>query len=468
MAARPVGPYELDKVIGSGTFGTVWLSHHKLTGTRVAVKSIPRESIKGGDELKNFRREVEVLQQLDHPLIAEFFELLEDDTNFYFVMEYVENGNLLEFVNAHGELSENVARHYFCELVSAVEYLHAQMRICHRDLKAENVLLDRNHNIRLIDFGLSTRFTTENPFLSTVCGSPAYASPEMLQGKKYTASSEVWSLGVLLYAMVVGELPFSDENMHRLMRKIVQTEPRYPETVSPQLRNLLEKLFQKDPDARITLQKVKEHPWFSQHDYSKMMNKNFGVSLQWRIMNRQEDPVDSEILQRMLHYGVDCHSLAESLIGNKMTPLTAVYRMLKKEKITEQMAQVIVVKDVEQHRPKVQVSLSTDGVDQKLTDGDRVQTPKPRAAARLRMITARDKSARKTIGDMSTPGSERSNIGVIATLQRVRSKIFTGQLGLTTKNELLGDDTKKTRPRSASRGNTMRLERTQSHPDAVV
>ena len=452
MSARTVGDYVLDRVIGSGTFGIVWLSHHKLTGTRVAIKVVPIASMKTGEELQNFRREVELLKPLDHPLIAEFFELIEDDTNFYLVMEYVANGNLLDFVNSQGGVSETIARHYFCELVSAVEYLHAQMRICHRDLKAENVLLDSHNNIRLIDFGLSTRFTSENPFLSTVCGTPAYASPEMLQGKKYTASSDVWSLGVLLYAMVAGELPFSDENMQRLMKRIVFTEPRYPEDLSPQLRNLLEKLFQKDPESRITLEKIKEHPWFSQHNYSKMMNKNFGVSLHWRIVNRREDPVDREIVQKMVRYGIDCQSLAESLLGNKHTKLTALYRMLKKEKITQQMAQVIVMEDV---LKKPKVKMPAIDVETRVDDEDRAQTPTAvqRPGKRLKMIAVLDKSARKTVGEMKPPAFESSRIGVIATLQRVRSKVFTGnQLGLTTKNELVGSETKKTRPRAVSGG----------------
>lgn len=173
MLPKEIGDYAIDKKVGSGTFGSVWQGYHKTTGTKVAIKVVSHNHFSNNENARRFLREVEYIKQLDHPLIAEFYELQEDDQNYYMIMEYVENGNLLEFVNANGELDESRARHYFCELVSVLEYLHDQMKIAHRDLKAENVLFDRHNNIRLIDFGLSNMFTDENPFLSTACGSPS-------------------------------------------------------------------------------------------------------------------------------------------------------------------------------------------------------------------------------------------------------------------------------------------------------
>ncbi|OHS93363.1 CAMK family protein kinase [Tritrichomonas foetus] len=167
-----IGDYILLNPIGQGTFACVRLAEHKIIHTQVAVKIIPRTNFEDPDHVARFQREVDLIKDLDHPFIAEFFEVLEDDTNFYIVMEYVENDNMLNYVNINGELQEDVARHYFCQLISVLEYLHVEKQISHRDLKAENVLLDRYKNIRLIDFGLSNTFSKENQFLKTACGSP--------------------------------------------------------------------------------------------------------------------------------------------------------------------------------------------------------------------------------------------------------------------------------------------------------
>ncbi|OHT08314.1 hypothetical protein TRFO_04930 [Tritrichomonas foetus] len=167
-----VGDYILERAIGSGTFASVLLGIHQVTKTKVAVKRISRQNFHDSDFEERFRREVDLIRKLDHPFIAEFYDVIQDDSNYYIIMELVENGNMLDYVNNNGELQENQARHYFCQLISVLEYLHEEKKIAHRDLKAENVLLDRHFNIRLIDFGLSNIFTDDDPFLKTACGSP--------------------------------------------------------------------------------------------------------------------------------------------------------------------------------------------------------------------------------------------------------------------------------------------------------
>jgi len=339
-----IGDYVLEKEIGKGSFASVRTGYHKITGTKVAIKTVSKQQNQEADFATRFTREVEIIKELNHPFVAEFFALLEDSTNFYVIMEMVENGNLLDFVNKGGELDENLARHYFCQLISVLEYIHVQMSIVHRDLKAENVLLDRNYNIRLIDFGLSNKFTPDDPFLTTACGSPAYASPEMVKGQQYTAASDIWSAGVLLYAMCAGELPYEDENVQRLLQKIAFTDPHYPSHFSVPLKDLIQKMLAKEPSRRITIPKIKEHPWFSQYEYSKMMNKNFGVSLHWRVRRtaQSEDAVDREIITQMTEYGIDCQPLVNSILCGETTPLTAIYRMLRKEKITNLMEEIAI------------------------------------------------------------------------------------------------------------------------------
>ncbi|OHT00758.1 CAMK family protein kinase [Tritrichomonas foetus] len=167
-----LGEYECTSLIGAGTFATVLLGRQKVTNTPVAIKKIPRNNFNDPDAENRFERECNLIREMDHPFIAEFYDVIQDDKNYYIIMEYVENGNMLDYVNKNGELQEIQVRHYFCQLISVLEYLHEVKKVAHRDLKAENVLLDTHYNIRLIDFGLSNLYTDENPYLKTACGSP--------------------------------------------------------------------------------------------------------------------------------------------------------------------------------------------------------------------------------------------------------------------------------------------------------
>ncbi|OHT14483.1 CAMK family protein kinase [Tritrichomonas foetus] len=343
--------YTILQNIGEGSFATVKLGVHLPTKTKVAIKIVPIENFQDPDHTTRFQREVMLIKSIDHPFVAEFFELLEDEHYFYIIMEYVEGGNLLDYVNAIGMLTENEARKYFIQMISIFDYLHNEMKIVHRDLKAENVLLDRHCNIRLIDFGLSNKFTNENPYLSTACGSPAYASPEMIKGEEYTAASDIWSAGILLFAMTHGELPYDDDNMQRLLQKIAYSSPNYSDHISPQLYDLLTKLLEKDPKERITLQEIKEHPWFSHSDYANIVSNDNRISSKLFINPNEKDrTIDREIINKMAALGYNCTELAESLFMKESTSLTAVYRMLRKEKITD----MLVENNLISPRPKIE------------------------------------------------------------------------------------------------------------------
>ena len=167
-----IGNYLMLSQIGSGAFASVWLAQHVTTKIKVAIKIIQKKSIESAEAKTRFNREMALLKQMTHPFIAEFFESIENENFHFLVMEYAENGNMLEFINNKGQLTEPQARHYFSQLVSVLEYLHNEKLIAHRDLKAENVLLDRYNNIRVIDFGLSNQFSSSQPQLKTACGSP--------------------------------------------------------------------------------------------------------------------------------------------------------------------------------------------------------------------------------------------------------------------------------------------------------
>ncbi|OHT00583.1 CAMK family protein kinase [Tritrichomonas foetus] len=327
--------YVFERRVGESAFATVWRAHHKLTGSPVAIKIMKKESIDNAQAHTRLMREIALLKRMHHPFISQFYQLMQDEFNFYMVMEYVENGNLLDYVNNNGRLNEEQARKYFCQLISALEYLHKEQKVAHRDLKCENILLDKYNNIRLIDFGLSNVFTDIQPELKTACGSPAYAAPEMIKGNAYTIAADIWSSGILLFAIVSGQLPFDDDNIQRLLQKIVYTEAHYPSYFSPQLADILSKMLCKSPDQRITLDMIKNHPWFSQTEYNNLNNlevlKNLDVNKSF----------DYEIIDQITQLGLDISQLHASLLSGDFTELTGLYMILEREKITEKMKDIM-------------------------------------------------------------------------------------------------------------------------------
>ncbi|OHT02672.1 CAMK family protein kinase [Tritrichomonas foetus] len=336
-----IGSFVLERNIGSGAFASVWRGHHINSKSPVAIKVINKSTISTEVAQTRLQREIALLKQMEHPFIAEFFQVIEDPMSYYLVMEYVENGNLLDYVNSNGRLSEDQARRYFAQLVSCLEYLHCEKKVAHRDLKCENVLLDKYNNIRLIDFGLSNMFSDVCPQLSTACGSPAYAAPEMIKGNTYTIQADIWSAGILLFAIVAGHLPYDDDNVQRLLQKIVYTDVFYPSFLSPPLVDLLSKMICKDPEERITLDKIKEHPWFSQAEYYALLQQSCFDNIRNHDSNNEasiaESKIDREVIDKMTSLGVDCHQLHQSLLMGEFTELTALYRILLRAKTTEIM-----------------------------------------------------------------------------------------------------------------------------------
>ena len=333
-----IGDYIFESSLGEGSFASVKKGHHKITNTPVAIKIIAKSST-DRKNLIRLHREIDILQDIDHPFVAHYFEKLEDSKNVYLIMEYAPNGDLLSLINKKRGFTENQARFYFCQFISILEYLHIEKKISHRDLKAENVLLDKNNNIRLIDFGLSNLFSNENPFLQTPCGSPAYAPPELFQGRQYTAKCDIWSLGILLFGMVAGYLPFNDQSIRNLSHKILYSDPQYPIFFSSDLVDLLQRLLSKDINSRPSFEEIKNHPWFSSIDFSYIMDLNFGYANDWRI--NPSVPPDPDIIQKLQLYKINTQNLAVQLSTNKFTQLTALYKMLKKQKITNEMKEFL-------------------------------------------------------------------------------------------------------------------------------
>ncbi|KAG7201931.1 hypothetical protein KM043_004638 [Ampulex compressa] len=256
-----IGKYKLLKTIGKGNFAKVKLAKHVPTGKEVAIKIIDKTQLNPGSLQKLFR-EVRIMKMLDHPNIVKLFQVIETEKTLYLVMEYASGGEVFDYLVMHGRMKEKEARAKFRQIVSAVQYCH-QKKIIHRDLKAENLLLDSEMNIKIADFGFSNEFTPGNK-LDTFCGSPPYAAPELFQGKKYDGPEvDVWSLGVILYTLVSGSLPFDGSTLRELRERVLRGKYRIPFYMSTDCENLLKKFLVLNPTKRASLETIMKDKWMN-------------------------------------------------------------------------------------------------------------------------------------------------------------------------------------------------------------
>ncbi|CAH8615777.1 unnamed protein product [Heterobilharzia americana] len=257
-----IGNYIIGETLGVGTFGKVKVGIHKSTGVQVAVKIVNRDKIKALDVAGKLRREILNLWLFRHPHIIKLYQVISTPTDIFMIMEYVSGGELFDFIVKSGKLSEKDARKFFQQIISGVAYCHRH-KVVHRDLKPENLLLDSNQNVKIADFGLSNMMQ-DGEFLRTSCGSPNYAAPEVISGKLYAGPEvDVWSCGVILYALLCGTLPFDDEHIPTLFKKIKAGYFHLPETLSAGVRDLLRRMITVDPIKRATIEEIRRHPWFS-------------------------------------------------------------------------------------------------------------------------------------------------------------------------------------------------------------
>ena len=265
--SKKIGDYVLLGEIGTGTFSKVAKAFHIITDQEVAVKILQKDKIKDNIDIERILREIEILKKAIHPNICQLYETYSTIHNFYLMMEYITGGDLFDYITENNNLSENQSCKFFRQLISVIEYLN-ELGISHRDIKPENILLDNNQqNIKLIDFGLSN-YSTEKSLLKSSCGSPCYASPEMLSGKPYLGlTTDLWSAGVVLYSMLVGSLPFDDQELYELYKQIKLGKFYLPSTLSLEAIDLLKKILNVDPKKRIGLEEIKKHKWFQMDGY---------------------------------------------------------------------------------------------------------------------------------------------------------------------------------------------------------
>uniref|UniRef100_A0A096M2I4 Serine/threonine-protein kinase BRSK2-like n=1 Tax=Poecilia formosa TaxID=48698 RepID=A0A096M2I4_POEFO len=260
QSSQYVGPYRLEKTLGKGQTGLVKLGVHCITGQKVAIKIVNREKL-SESVLMKVEREIAILKLIEHPHVLKLYDVYENNKYLYLVLEHVSGGELFDYLVKKGRLTPKEARKFFRQIISALDFCHSHS-ICHRDLKPENLLLDEKNNIRIADFGMAS-LQVGDSLLETSCGSPHYACPEVIRGERYDGRrADVWSCGVILFALLVGALPFDHDNLRQLLEKVKSGVFHMPHFIPPDCQALLKGMIEVNPDKRLTLEAIQKHNWY--------------------------------------------------------------------------------------------------------------------------------------------------------------------------------------------------------------
>ncbi|XP_013860705.1 serine/threonine-protein kinase SIK2 [Austrofundulus limnaeus] len=319
-----VGFYDIERTLGKGNFAVVKLARHRITKTEVAIKIIDKTQLDAVN-LEKIYREVQIMKMLDHPHIIKLYQVMETKNMLYLVTEYAKNGEIFDYLAKHGRLSELEARRKFWQILSAVEYCHNR-NIVHRDLKAENLLLDGHMNIKIADFGFGNFFQPGEP-LATWCGSPPYAAPEVFEGQQYEGPQlDIWSMGVVLYVLVCGALPFDGPTLPVLRQRVLEGRFRIPYFMTEDCEHLIRRMLVLDPSKRLSLTQIKEHKWMA-----------LDVPVQRPVLYQKSLSAEGEagvgeyseqVLRLMHSLGIDQHKTIESLQNKSYNHFAAIYYLL--------------------------------------------------------------------------------------------------------------------------------------------
>lgn len=329
MTGIEVEDYMLLDLIGVGSFSQVYKAIDKRTGHVVAVKMISNSK----QAPQETEKEIEIMSKIVHPLVVNILDVIWQADKVYLIMEYFDGLSLLEVVNLHGSLTEEAARNIFGQVFLVIKYLHDH-NIIHRDLKAENILVNSRNEIKLIDFGFSRSYENQDDLFFTFCGSPAYCPPEMLSGGIYSTSCDIWSLGIVLYAMVIGKLPYHSDNFQQISDMILNHEPDFSAPVSPQLSDIIRKMLNKDPNERIYIDGIKNHPWMSSFFVSKTY-QTIKSLFKHKVVNNNN--LDNEILGKLRTYGCAVTTIINDLEKGALNNGTALYKLERLDKLNRKL-----------------------------------------------------------------------------------------------------------------------------------
>ena len=318
--------YKFLKKIGQGTFGVVVLGIHIRTNEKVAIKILEKEKIVEKADFQRIKKEIEILKLMRHNNIVQLYNVIDTLTHIYLIMEYVNGIELFDYIIKNKRINEFESCHYYQQIISGIEYL-GKLNIVHRDIKPENLLVDKNGKIKIVDFGLSNDYSNKE-LLSTACGSPFYAAPEMIKGEKYNGLKvDIWSSGIVLYAMLCGFLPFDDKNNDILYLKIVKGNFYYPPFLSEDAMDIISHILNTDPNKRYNIDEIKNHEWFN------LVNPKINM-IEGLLLNKYVIPIDEDIVLYMSNqFYLNINEIKVNIICNNHNQLTTTYYLLLNKKI---------------------------------------------------------------------------------------------------------------------------------------
>ncbi|XP_043101466.1 serine/threonine-protein kinase BRSK2 isoform X6 [Puntigrus tetrazona] len=325
--ANYVGPYRLEKTLGKGQTGLVKLGIHCVTCQKVAIKIVNREKL-SESVLMKVEREIAILKLIEHPHVLKLHDVYENKKYLYLVLEHVSGGELFDYLVKKGRLTPKEARKFFRQIISALDFCHSHS-ICHRDLKPENLLLDEKNNIRIADFGMAS-LQVGDSLLETSCGSPHYACPEVIRGEKYDGrKADVWSCGVILFALLVGALPFDDDNLRNLLEKVKLGVFHMPHFIPPDCQNLLRGMIEVDATKRLTLEQIQKHTWYIGGKNEPEPEQPVPRKVAIRTLPSTED-IDPDVLESMHSLGCfrDKNKLMKDLLSDDDNQEKMIYFLL--------------------------------------------------------------------------------------------------------------------------------------------
>ncbi|XP_072235931.1 serine/threonine-protein kinase BRSK2-like isoform X4 [Leuresthes tenuis] len=325
--ANYVGPYRLEKTLGKGQTGLVKLGVHCVTCQKVAIKIVNREKL-SESVLMKVEREIAILKLIEHPHVLKLHDVYENKKYLYLVLEHVSGGELFDYLVKKGRLTPKEARKFFRQIISALDFCHSHS-ICHRDLKPENLLLDEKNNIRIADFGMASLQVGES-LLETSCGSPHYACPEVIRGEKYDGrKADAWSCGVILFALLVGALPFDDDNLRNLLEKVKLGVFHMPHFIPPDCQNLLRGMIEVDAGKRLTLEQIQKHTWYLAGKNEPEPEQPVPRKVAIRTLASAEE-IDPDVLESMHSLGCfrDKEKLTKDLLSEEGNQEKMIYFLL--------------------------------------------------------------------------------------------------------------------------------------------
>ncbi|XP_015240090.1 serine/threonine-protein kinase BRSK2-like isoform X5 [Cyprinodon tularosa] len=325
--ANYVGPYRLEKTLGKGQTGLVKLGIHCVTGQKVAIKIVNREKL-SESVLMKVEREIAILKLIEHPHVLKLHDVYENKKYLYLVLEHVSGGELFDYLVKKGRLTPKEARKFFRQIISALDFCHSHS-ICHRDLKPENLLLDEKNNIRIADFGMAS-LQVGDSLLETSCGSPHYACPEVIRGEKYDGrKADAWSCGVILFALLVGALPFDDDNLRNLLEKVKLGVFHMPHFIPPDCQNLLRGMIEVDATKRLTLEQIQKHTWYLAGKNEPEPEQPVPRKVAIRMLGSSEE-IDPDVLESMHSLGCfrDKEKLSKDLLSEEDNQEKMIYFLL--------------------------------------------------------------------------------------------------------------------------------------------